>query len=82
MIRSLALAAGIVLASAIAAAAQNQKTNVQSLLNDGYTIAGITTSQTGGGLVYLQKGSALMLCFVTETPTSTTVDTQYCKPVK
>jgi len=82
MIRSVALAAGILLASLVAASAQNQKTSVQSLLNDGYTIAGVTTSQKGGGLVYLQKGNTLMLCYVTETPNSTAVDTQYCKPVK
>jgi hypothetical protein len=82
MIRRLALAAGMLLASHIAASAQNQKISVQSLLNDGYTIAGITTSQAGGGLVYLQKGTTLMLCFVTETPTSAAVDTRYCKPVK
>ena len=84
MIRSVVLAAGMLLASHIAASAQSsaQKPTVQSLLNDGYTIAGITTSQTGGGLVYLQKGKTLMLCFVTETPSSAAVDTQYCKPVK
>ena len=82
MIRSLAFAAGMLLASHIAASAQNQKISVQSLLNEGYTIAGITTSRTGGGLVYLQKGKTLMLCFVTEKPVSAAVDTQYCKPVK
>ena len=84
MIRALAVGAGMLLASAVAASAQSpaQQTSVQSLLNDGYTIAGITTSQTGGGLVYLQKGNTLMLCFITETPSSTAVDTRYCKPVK
>ena len=82
MIRALALAAGMLLVSFIAASAQNQKISVQSLLDDGYTIAGITTSQNGGGLVYLQKGKTLMLCFVSETPGSTAVETQYCKPVK
>jgi hypothetical protein len=85
MIRALIVAAGMLLASHIAASAQNasaQKMTVQSLLNDGYTIAGVATSPTGGGLVYLQKASALMLCFVTETPNSTAVDTRYCKPVK
>jgi hypothetical protein len=80
MTRSVVLAAGMLPASHIAASAQ--KTSVQSLLNGGYTIAGVTTSQTGGGLLYLQKGSTLMHCYVTETPRSTPVDTQYCKPVK
>ena len=82
MIRALALGGGMLIASHVAASAQNQKMSVQSLLNDGYAIAGITTSQTGGGLVYLQKGKTLMLCFVTETPSSAAVDSQYCKPVK
>jgi hypothetical protein len=82
MIRALARAAGILLASHIAASAQIQKLTVQSLLDDGYTVAGITTSQNGGGLVYLQKGKTLVLCFVTETPGSAAVETQYCKPVK
>ena len=82
MMRSLALAVGMLLASHIAASAQNLKITVQSLLNDGYTVAGITGSQAGGALVFLQKDKTLMSCFVTEKPGSSAVDTQYCKPVK
>ena len=84
MIRSLGLAAGILFASHIVASAQSsaQQATVQSLLNDGYRIAGVATSRVGGGLLHLQKGSTLMMCFVSETPRSTSVDTQYCKPVK
>ena len=82
MIRSLVLAAGMLLASYLAASAQNLKITVQSLLNDGYTVAGITGSQAGGALVFLQKDKMLMSCFVTEKPGSPVVDTQYCKPVK
>ena len=88
MIRGVVVTAGMLLASHVAASAQSpaqssaQSTSVQSLLNDGYTIAGITTSRTGGGLVYLQKDKTLTLCYVTETPSSKAVNTQYCKPVK
>ena len=56
--------------------------SVQSLLDAGYTIAGVTVPRVGGGGVYLQNGNALVFCFVSETPSSPTVATQYCKPVK
>jgi hypothetical protein len=55
---------------------------VQSLMDNGYTIAGITTSLTGGAGIFLQKGNALVYCLAAETLTSPTVATQYCKPVK
>jgi len=55
--------------------------NVQSLMGDGYTVAGVVTSPAGPG-VFLQKGNALVVCFVAEKPGSASVDTQYCKPVK
>jgi hypothetical protein len=43
--------------------------------------AGVVTSPAGPG-VFLQKGNALVVCFVAEKPGSAAVDTQYCKPVK
>ena len=55
--------------------------SVQSLMGEGYTVAGVITSPAGPG-VFLQKGSALVVCFVAEKPGSAAVDTQYCKPVK
>jgi hypothetical protein len=57
-----------------------QTTTVQSLLDGGYTVAGVTTSAAGGASIFLQKGNALVYCFAAETPTSPTVATQYCKP--
>jgi hypothetical protein len=66
-------------ASQVTASAQNM--TVQSLMNEGYTIAGVITSPAGPG-VFLQNGHALLVCFVAETPGSSTVATQYCKPVK
>ena len=58
-----------------------QTMNVQSLMGDGYTVAGVVTSPAGPG-VFLQKGNALIVCFVAEKPGSASIDTQYCKPVK
>jgi hypothetical protein len=56
--------------------------NAQSLMGDGYTVAGIVQSPAGGAGVFLQKGNALVFCYVTEKPGSASLDTQYCKPVK
>jgi len=74
------------LALLVLAAAQTtvsaQTMTVQSLLNNGYTVAGIFTSKIGWPGVFLQKGNTLVLCFVGEKPDSASVDTQYCKPVK
>jgi hypothetical protein len=59
-----------------------QTINVQSLIDEGYTVAGVLTPQAGGAGVFLQKGNALVFCFVAETPDSPTLATKYCKPVK
>jgi len=75
-----ALAALTLAATQTAVSAQT--TNVQSLMNDGYTVAGVITPLSGGVSVFLQKGNTLVLCFVSETPASPTVATKYCKPVK
>jgi hypothetical protein len=74
----LAVAALAVMQTAVSA----QTMTVQSLIDDGYTIVGVTAPPAGGGAVYLQKGKALVFCFVAEKPGSTALDTQYCKPVK
>lgn len=80
MARKLVLMIAFLLsASPITASAQTM--TVQSLMNEGYTIAGVITSPAGPG-VFLQNGHALIVCFVAETPASPTVATQYCKPVK
>ena len=56
--------------------------NVESLMSDGYTVAGVTQLPGGGAGVFLQKGNALIFCDVAETPSSTAVFTKYCKPGK
>jgi len=80
MRRSIAPLALLVLAAAQPAVSA-QPISVQSLMGEGYTVAGVITSPAGPG-VFLQKGSALVVCFVAEKPGSAAVDTQYCKPVK
>jgi hypothetical protein len=80
MRRNIAPVAVLVL-TATQTAVSAQATNVQSLISDGYTVAGVVTSPAGPG-VFLQKGNALIVCFVAEGPGSASVDSQYCKPVK
>jgi hypothetical protein len=72
-----------VLLSAIAAgsASAQEGVTVQALLTEGYEIKGVIPSNAGPGLL-LQKGDQLVMCFVAETPQSTEISTQYCKPVK
>jgi lipoate-protein ligase A len=72
----------VLVGAALQTAVSAQTVNVQSLMGEGYTVAGVNTSVTGGGGVYLQKGKTLVYCYVTEKPGSESVDTQYCKPVK
>jgi len=81
MRRSIAPLAVLVLA-ATQTAVPAQTMNVQALMADGYTIAGISSPPAGGVGIFLQKGKALVFCFVTEKPGSVALDTQYCKPVK
>jgi hypothetical protein len=81
MRRNIALLAILVL-TATQTAVSAQTMDVQSLMDDGYTVAGVTQLPGGGAGVFLQKGNALVFCDVAETPTSPTVATKYCKPVK
>ena len=80
MLRNVVLTIGLLLSTnPISALAQN--VTVQSLINDGFAVAGVITSSAGPG-VFLQKGNALLVCFIAEKPGSPTVETQYCKPVQ
>jgi len=65
----------------ISAAAWGQMVTIKSLLAEDFTVVGSITSPIGPG-VFLQKKDKLYLCFASETPTSTTVATRYCKPVE
>jgi hypothetical protein len=84
MKRSLAWGSALATISGVASAQQTPAPaiTVQSLLAQDYTIVGTTAPVGGGGGVYLQKKEKLYFCYVTETPTSATVATAYCKPVQ
>ena len=77
--RGMMVLAGMLVATSIAALAQ-EKVTVQSLLTQEFTIVGTIPSPAGPGL-FLQKKDQLFVCFVSETPQSTAVTTGYCKPV-
>lgn len=77
--RKVWIAAALVAASLFDAAAQEGVT-VDSLLKQGYEVKAAFPSNAGPGLV-LQKGDAVVMCFVAETKKSADVATQYCKPV-
>jgi hypothetical protein len=72
----------VLLLTATQTAVSAQTVNVQSLIGDGYTVAGVASSPAGGAGLFLQKGQTLVFCYLTETPGSASLDTQYCKPVK
>jgi hypothetical protein len=71
---------GLALIMSIGAGMAQEGVTVQSLLDEGYTVAGVMPSNAGPGIL-LQKETALVMCFVAETPESSDVATQYCKPV-
>jgi hypothetical protein len=73
------IAAALMAASVFGAAAEDGVT-VDSLLKQGYEVKAAFPSNAGPGLV-LQKGDAVVMCFVAETKKSADVATQYCKPV-
>lgn len=58
------------------------KITVTSLLAQDYTIAGTLSVPSGGAGLFMRKASKLYFCFLSETPTSETVSTKYCKPVE
>ncbi len=62
-------------------ATQAQAVTVKGLLAQDFAVVGTIASTAGPG-VFLQKKDKLFLCFVAETPNSTTVATRYCKPVE
>ena len=55
--------------------------SVASLMKQGFDVVGVTQTSVGAGL-FMRKADKLVACFVSETPTSTTISTRYCKPVE
>jgi hypothetical protein len=81
VIGKLTIAVTFFLAGLGFSASAEEAVTVQSLLKQEFIIVGTITSPAGPGL-FLQKDERLYLCFVAETPQSTTVATRYCKPVQ
>ena len=80
--RSVSICVVFIMTAGLAPAlAQSEKITVSSLLAQDYAIAGTVSVPSGGGL-YLRKAAKLYFCFLSETPKSATVSTQYCKPVE
>ena len=79
MARKLVLMIALLLSASVATASAEDMT-VQSLLNQGYTVASTLSSPIGPG-IFLQSGHTLVLCFVREKPDTPTLETFYCKPV-
>jgi hypothetical protein len=73
-------AIAIAILSSIATTAQEAVT-VKSLLQQDFVVVGAYSSSAGAAL-FLQKKDQLFLCVAAETPTSTSVETRYCKPVR
>ena len=70
--------------SSLPAAATDAKQTVESLVKEGYEIISVFPSSAGPGFVLEfddESGPKIMMCFVSETPQSPDVTTQYCKPV-
>ena len=55
---------------------------VSALLHQGYDVVGVVQTSSGAGGVYLRKADKMYGCFISETPTSPTISTRYCKPVE
>jgi hypothetical protein len=58
-----------------------QGVTVKGLLAQDFAVVGAITSNAGPGL-FLQKKDKVFFCVVSETPTSASVATRYCKPVE
>src|SRR5207245_2285241 len=44
-------------------------------------VVGVTQTSAGAGL-FMRKADKMYACFASETPTSPTISTRYCKPVE
>lgn len=54
---------------------------VASLLKQGFDVVGVVQTSAGAG-VFMRKADKLIACFASETPSSKTIATRYCKPVE
>lgn len=59
----------------------DDQVSIASLLNRGFDVVGVIQTSAGAG-VFMRKADKLIACFASETPTSKTISTRYCKPVE
>jgi hypothetical protein len=78
-VRSLILV--LSMAAGLATAASAQQATVKSLIGEGYVVVSTFMSRIGPA-IFMQKDGTLYVCFVTETPDSPVLKTNYCKPVE
>jgi hypothetical protein len=63
------------------AARADDAVTASSLLRQGFDVVGVTQTSAGAGL-FMRKADKMYACFVSETPTSPTISTRYCKPIE
>ena len=80
MVRT-AITLALLLASSYGLRAQ-PAASVQSLLSQEFVVVAAVASPNGGAGLFLQKKDQLFFCFVSETPSSAALTTNYCKPVR
>jgi hypothetical protein len=78
-VRAIVIVAGLLAGCGWARA--DDPVSVTSLLKQGFDVVAVIPSPAGPGL-FMRKADKLIACFVSETPTSTTISTRYCKPVE
>jgi hypothetical protein len=63
------------------AARADDTITISTLLHQGFDVIGVTQTSAGAGL-FMRKADKMYACFASETPTSPTNSTKYCKPVE
>jgi predicted porin len=73
--------AALLVALACGAARAEDAITVSGLLHQGFDVVGVNQTSAGAG-IFMRKADKMYACFVSETPTSPTISTRYCKPVE
>ncbi len=63
------------------AARADDAVTISALLRQGFDVVGVTQTSAGAG-IFMRKADKMYACFASETPTSPTISTRYCKPVE
>jgi hypothetical protein len=73
--------AALVVVLACGAARADDAVTVSALLHQGFDVVGVTQTSAGAG-IFMRKADKMYACFASETPTSPTISTKYCKPIE